>query len=105
MRLALTLFSSGDCAADDDRLDRTPMMPRAEAGGAAGFVGGELALNRVRERGFPAPARWGGPPNPRPTPSSALANSALYFGRAQEAGQGAGCGPGGPPHRGKSPKR
>src|SRR5712691_10606636 len=36
--------------------------------------------------------RWGGPPGPRPTPSSA-------FRRGQEAGQGAGCGPGGPPHQ------
>ena len=40
----------------------------------------------------------GGPPGPQPTPSRPLRVDSRNLGPPQEAGRGAGCGPGGPPH-------
>ncbi len=44
-------------------------------------------------------AAWGGPPGPRGTPSSRSSLAESSAGHWREAGQGAGCGRGRPPHK------
>jgi hypothetical protein len=51
-------------------------------------------IAEYRPSTFPLPHLWGGPPDLRPTSSQQTGR----FVTKQEAGQGAGRGPGGPPH-------